>query len=92
MYMKNTKTKQVGGAPASMHTVPGRPGMPPPILAPPLVDKLLQLVIGPRLGGLGVHDAQGMTGRSAAELGRRPALVLSAFRTLFIQEKATART
>jgi hypothetical protein len=85
LYLKNTKSKP------AMHTVPGRPGMPPPLLAPPLVDKVLQFFMGPRQGGLGVHDAQDMTGRSAAEMGRRPAPVLATFRTLLMQDKCTAR-
>jgi hypothetical protein len=59
--------------------------MPPPLLAPTLVDKVvLQFVMGPGKGGLGVQD---MTGKFRAEMGRRHAPVLAAIRTVFMQEK-----
>lgn len=55
---------------------------PPPLCSPAGPP---QLVLGPRKGGLGIHDAADMTGRSAAPLGRRPAPFLVAIRNLFVE-------
>ncbi|KAF6258815.1 hypothetical protein COO60DRAFT_1638905 [Scenedesmus sp. NREL 46B-D3] len=40
--------------------------------------------LGPRAAGLGVHDAQGVTGRGATSIGRRPAPFLAAIRAAFM--------
>ncbi|WIA38443.1 hypothetical protein OEZ86_001767 [Tetradesmus obliquus] len=40
--------------------------------------------LGPRAKGLGIHDAQGITGRGATNIGRRPTPFLAAIRYAFM--------
>jgi hypothetical protein len=45
--------------------------------------------MGPKQGGLAIwHDAAGLTGRSAASIGRRPAPFLALFRRLLMSAPA----